>query len=36
VSRGVVVLEVDSQPVPGCVAPADQLRDGSVVTVRMG
>jgi len=36
VSRGVVALEVDSQPVPGCVAPADRLRDGSVVTVRLG
>lgn len=36
VSRGVVAVEVDSRPVPGNVAPADVLRDGSVVTVRMG
>jgi N,N'-diacetylchitobiose phosphorylase len=36
VSHGVAVLEVDGQPVPGCVAPADLLRDGSVVAVRMG
>jgi cellobiose phosphorylase len=36
VSRGVVVLEVDGRPVPGNVAPAGLLRDGSVLTVRMG
>ncbi len=36
VSRGVVAMDVDGSPVPGCLAPADRLRDGSVVTVRMG
>ncbi len=36
VSRGVAVLEVDGIPVEGTVAPASLLRDGSVVTVRMG
>ena len=36
VSQGVVGLEVDGRPVAGTVAPAQWLRDGSVVTVRMG
>lgn len=36
VSRGVAALEVDGAALPGCVAPADLLHDGAVVTVRMG
>ncbi len=36
VSRGVVALDVDGRAVEGCVAPADLLRDGSVVSVRLG
>lgn len=36
VSRGVAGMEVDGVPVPGCLAPAERLRDGSVVTVRLG
>jgi len=36
VSRGVAALDVDGVAVPGCVAPAGLLRDGAVVTVRMG
>ena len=36
VSRGVVALDVDGTPVEGCVAPAGLLRDGSVVTARLG
>jgi len=29
-------MEVDGVPVSGCVAPDALLRDGSVVTVRLG
>ena len=36
VTRGVVGLEVDGHAVAGTVAPAERLRDGSVVTVRLG
>jgi len=36
VSRGVVSLEVDGVPVAGTVAPVELLRDGAVVTVRLG
>jgi cellobiose phosphorylase len=36
VSRGVAAMEVDGVPVSGCVAPDALLRDGSVVTVRLG
>ncbi len=36
VSRGVAELAVDGVAQPGCLAPDALLRDGSVVTVRMG
>ncbi|HEY3438104.1 MAG TPA: glycosyl hydrolase family 65 protein [Actinotalea sp.] len=36
VSRGVVALEVDGIRVEGTVAPAELLRDGAVVSVRLG
>ena len=36
VSRGVVALDVDGTRVNGTVAPAELLRDGSVVTVVLG
>lgn len=36
VSRGVVAMTVDGVPVAGCVAPDALLRDGSVVSVRLG
>ena len=36
VCRGVKILTVDGKTVPGCVVPADRLKDGTKIVATLG